>query len=277
MTKTRLVRLFALLALSVGCSQVLGLEDAHVDSALLGGSGGAGNQSGSQAVTAGTVNASGGEAPQHHGGGGVGGSDGGKAGGSVVVAAGADPGEGGAPPEGPSVCERYCDAVMTNCKGKYEQYRNFGQCVEVCKQLPEGEPGDDHVNSVQCRLRQAGPGFAEGEDFLYCKSAGPLGDGRCGSNCLSYCSLMQATCTAESTQDNLEVSYFADSQACLADCAAIPTHEDDPLQYSSSATATPSCLVGNTVYCRVYHVAAALEDAEEHCPHALGGDPCKDP
>jgi len=274
---SRFLQLLGLIGLSVGCSQMLGIEDAHVDSDLLGGRGGSANQSGSQAVTAGTADAAGGEAPAHqHGGGGASGSsasEGGKAGG--VVVAGADTGEGGAPPLA-SACESYCDAVMTNCKGKYEQYRNFNQCIEVCKQLPEGQSGDEDVNTVQCRVRQAQ--FAEGEPFLYCKSAGPLGAGRCGSNCVSYCSLMQTTCTPESTKNNLELSYFADSQACLADCAAIPTHEDDPLQYSSSATAVPSCFVGNTLYCRIYHVAAALEDApDEHCPHAMGGDPCKDP
>jgi hypothetical protein len=279
-TKARLFQLSGLFALSVGCSQVLGIEDAHVDSALLGGPAGAANQGGSPAVTAGTANAAGGESPGHeHGVGGLSGSsasDGGKAGSAVVAASGADTGEGGTPPV-TSICESYCDAVMTNCKGKYEQYRTFGQCVEVCKRLPEGQSGDEDVNSVQCRVRQAQ--FAESEPFLYCKSAGPLGAGRCGSNCLAYCSLMQTTCTPESTENNLELSYFADTQACLADCGAIPTHEDDPLQYSSSATATPSCFVGNTLYCRIYHVAAALEQdtPDEHCPHAMGGDPCKDP
>lgn len=274
MTKARLAQLFGAVALSVGCSQVLGIEDAHVDSDLLGGRGGAANQSGS----AGTSDQVGGDPAHQNGGGSVSGSsaDGGQAGGAVVAAAGAETGEGGAPPVA-SACESYCDAVMTNCKGKYEQYRTFGQCIEVCKRLPEGQSGDEDVNSVQCRVRQAQ--FAESEPFLYCKSAGPLGAGRCGSNCVSYCSLMQTSCTAQSTEGNLEASYFADSQSCLADCGAIPTHEDDPLQYSSSATATPSSFVGNTLYCRVYHVAAALEQdtPDEHCPHAMGGDPCKDP
>jgi hypothetical protein len=276
--KARLIEIFAAVALSVGCSQVLGIEDAHVDSALLGGGGGAVNQSGSAAVTAGNANAAGGEPSEHQHGGGISGSvsDGGKAGSGAVAASGADTGEGGAPPA-TSICESYCDAVMTNCKGKYEQYRTFNQCVEVCKRLPEGASDDDGVNSVQCRIRQAD--FAEIEPFLYCKSAGPLGAGRCGSNCVAYCSLMQATCTAESTKKNLELSYFADSQACLADCGVIPTHEDDPPQYSSSASAVPSNFVGNTLYCRTYHVAAALEQdtPDEHCPHAMGGDPCKDP
>lgn len=275
MKKIGFLQLLSLLALSVGCSQVLGIEDAHVDSALLGGGGNA-NQSGSQAVTAGTASPAGGDDHQHAGVSGSNTGEGGKSGGAAVGAAGTDTGEGGAPPAA-SACESYCDAVMSNCKGKYEQYRSFNQCIEVCKRLPEGQAGDEDVNSVQCRVRQAQ--FAESEPFLYCKSAGPLGAGKCGSNCVSYCSLMQNACTAQSTDGNLEPSYFADSQTCLADCGAIPTHDDDPVQYSSSATATPSCFVGNTLYCRIYHVAAGLEQdaADEHCPHAMGGDPCKDP
>ena len=270
----RLAQLVGLIALSVGCSQVLGIEDAYVDYALLGGSGGDTSRGGSLAVTAGTGHAGG--APEH-GGSASAPNGGGRAGATTTdTQAGAETGEGGGP-AGPTVCESYCDAVMANCKGKYEQYRTFDQCVEVCKRLPQGDAGDQDVNSVQCRRRQAE--FAESEPFVYCKSAGPLGAGKCGSNCVAYCSLMQTTCTADSTAGNLEPSYFNDSQACLSACGAIPMHEGDPVQYSSSATASPSCFVGNTVYCRIYHVAAALEQdtPDEHCPHAMGGDPCKDP
>jgi hypothetical protein len=256
------------LALSAGCSQVLGIEDAHIDSDLLTEAAGSAGQSGGGSTTAGTANEVVGGTHAH------GGSSG--TSGSVSVAdAGAD-GEGGAP-AAPSACEGYCDAVMTNCKGKYEQYRTFDQCVQVCKKLPEGTAGDHDVNSVQCRIRQAD--FAEAEPFVYCKSAGPLGAGKCGSNCVAYCSLMQTTCTDESTVGNLELSYFENSQACLSACGAIPAHTDDPAQYSSSASASPSCFVGNTIYCRMYHVAAALEQdtPDEHCPHAMGGDPCNEP
>jgi hypothetical protein len=263
-----------LLAFSAGCSQVLGIEDAHVDSELLAGRAGSASQSGNASTVAGTGNdAAGAHEPSA---GSSGGGNTSHAGSASVTEAGADSGEGGGP-AAPSACESYCDAVMTNCKGKYEQYRTFDQCVQVCKKLPEGTAGDEDVNSVQCRIRQAG--FAESEPFVYCKSAGPLGAGKCGSNCVAYCSLMQTTCTAQSTDGNLELSYFSDSQACLSACGSIPAHEDDPTQYSSSATASPSCFVGNTVYCRMYHVAAALEQdtPDEHCPHAMGGDPCNEP
>lgn len=263
-----------LLLLPAACTQVLGIEDAHVDSSLLDTpSAGTGGKS----MLAGTSGTSGqaGEASviPVPSGGSAGSASGGSNAGGELVASGGSPEE----PTPTSLCERYCDRVMTNCKGKYEQYRSFDQCVEVCKRLPEGEEDDQDVNTVECRVRQAD--FAESEPFVYCKAAGPLGTGKCGSNCVSFCSLMQATCTPESTATNLEPSYFESSQACLEACGAIPTHEDDPAAYSSSATAEPSSFVGNTLYCRTYHLAAGLEqDApDEHCPHAMGGDPCIEP
>jgi hypothetical protein len=87
---------------------------------------------------------------------------------------------------------------------------------------------------------------------------------------------MQAACTPESTEGNLEPSYFESSQACLTACTELPEVEDGPAHYSSSETAEPTSFVGNTVFCRAYHLAASLEHdtPTEHCPHAMGGDPC---
>lgn len=270
--------LFSGLSLVPGCSQLIGIEDAHVDDSLAAhepSAAGSTSTAGSSVIpSAGT----GATSTQTHNHGGTSNDPLPTAGGDSATG-GEMPdqsGTGGAPSE-PTLCERYCEQVTTNCKGKYEQYRTFDQCVEVCKRLPPGEAGDDNVNSVSCRVKQAE--FAEAEPFVYCKSAGPLGAGRCGSNCISYCHLMQATCTAESTAGNLEASYFETSQACVADCTGIPTSDAAPVQYSSSATAEPSSFIGNNVYCRTYHLAAALEQdtPDEHCPHAMGGDPCIDP
>lgn len=275
--KRQLVAKLALAsALSVlgACSQLLDIEDARVDGSLepeVMGAGSAsqsssnGGSSSAGASTAGTGNqgAHEGHIEAPEAGSGSGGSDSGPT----------ETSGGGAPSE-PSLCERYCDVISANCKGKYEQYRTFDQCVEVCKRLPPGEPEDDDINTVSCRMRQAE--FAESEPFVYCKSAGPLGAGRCGSNCISYCSIMQATCTAESTVGNLELSHFASTQECIEACGALPEDEVGPQQYSSSASAEPSSFVGNNIYCRTYHVTAALEQntPDEHCPHAMGGDPC---
>jgi hypothetical protein len=271
----RVVALGALasLALSASCAQVLDIQDARVDATLTGGSGATAAGTSSLADAGDQSSGGAGVAAGGHGG------DGHQGGaGDVQESAGADGGMtsagAGDAPEQATQCETYCDAVLQNCKGKYEQYRSFDQCIEVCKRLPSGTPGDENVNSVECRIRQAH--FAESEAFLYCKSAGPLGAGKCGSNCVSYCALMEGTCTASSTAGNVELSHFDSTQDCLAACAALPEDPTGPVQYSSSATAEPSTLMGNNVYCRAYHVTAALEqDApSEHCPHAMGGDPC---
>lgn len=265
--------LLGAITLAPACSQILGIEDAHVDSSLEADGAGAGTSGASSSGGSLTTQGSAGGADQGHAGQSGPTATAGSSGtsGSAPV----ETGSGGAPAE-PTLCERYCDQINANCTGKYQQYRTFDQCVEVCKRLPGGEPEDDEVNTVSCRLRQAE--FAASEPFVYCKSAGPLGAGRCGTNCISYCSIMQATCTAESTAGNLELSYFATTQECVEACGALPT-DQGPQQYSSSASAEPSSFVGNHVYCRTYHVAAALEQntPDEHCPHAMGGDPCNAP
>ncbi|RYZ07410.1 MAG: hypothetical protein EOO73_12200 [Myxococcales bacterium] len=266
--------LVAGLLLAPACSQLIGIEDAQVDGTLgASGSSVAGTSAVSGSSTAAASGASGAGGPAHDHGGASEPAPASEAG-SAGEPTGPS-GAGGAPPE-PSLCERYCDEVTSNCKGKYEQYRTFDQCIQVCKRLPAGTLGDDEVNTVACRVKQAE--FAEAEPFVYCKSAGPLGAGRCGSTCISYCSLMQATCSAESTAGNLELSYFESTQACVDACTAMPADDAGPVQYSSSASAEPSSFIGNNVYCRTYHVAAALEHdtADEHCPHAMGGDPCID-
>jgi hypothetical protein len=273
----RLAAPLAFLALSAACSQVLDIQDAWVDPSL-GGSSGSSNSNAGSLSNAGEKN-SGGTGPVaggHNHSGGSTSPAGGNAGslsnaGKDGVTAGA---AGAETPVETSPCETYCDSVIKNCKGKYEQYRTFDQCIAVCKLLPAGNPGDENVNSVECRIRQAR--FAESEAFLYCKSAGPLGAGKCGSNCVSYCSLMDGACTKASTDGNTELSYFESTQECLSACGAMPPDPTGPTQYSSSATVEPSTLIGDNVYCRTYHVTAGIEQESqnEHCPHAMGGDPC---
>jgi hypothetical protein len=258
----------ALMLLSGACAQVLDIEDARIDPTLSGVPGGF---SGSAALA--------GSGTQDRGGGAASGgrSSGGSGNSPVAGGTGSQAGSGtsmaGAAGE-PSTCDSYCAAVLSNCTGEYEQYRTLAQCLEVCKQLPAGATGDENVNSVECRARQAF--FAESEPAVYCKSAGPLGADKCGSNCIAYCALMQTTCTASSTAGNVELSYFKSSQDCMTACNALPADPSGPVQYSSSPTAVPSSYIGNNVYCRAYHVVAAIDqDAPtEHCPHAMGGDPC---
>lgn len=267
--------LFALLPLlGAGCSQILSIEDAYVDPALSGGSGGSTLPTGGSSPTMSHGNHDTGGEPMVATGGAPGGAP--QAGSSPTNAGTAPTGTAGAPTDEPDLCERYCDQVTRVCKGKYEQYRTFDQCIRVCRRLTPGVEGDKDTNTVSCRLRQAE--LSESEPFVYCKSAGPLGEGKCGSDCISYCGLMEQVCTPASTAGNLEASYYQSSQACLSACTALPANAESPTYYSSSATAEPSSFIGNNVFCRTYHVAAAIEQdtPDEHCPHAMGGDPCID-
>jgi hypothetical protein len=258
--------IFVLSASAGACSEMLGIEDAHVDAALEGSREPAGS-GGSAATQAGSASSHGGTPSA------VAGSTTTEAGQGSEAEAGSSAGGAPSVPQ-PSLCDRYCAVVIASCSGQLEQYRSMNQCLQVCQRLPAGLPGDEDVNTVECRLRQAA--FAESEPLGYCKSAGPLGQDKCGSNCVSYCSLMQASCTPASTAGNLEPSYYLDEPACLAACDELEPATEAPTAYSSSATAVPSSYVGNHVFCRTYHVTAGLEQAaeDEHCPHAMGGEPC---
>jgi hypothetical protein len=264
---------FVLFTLSAACSQVLDIQDAWIDPSLSGGTSSSNGGTSSVAGGGGRSGGAAGTAGGHNHGG-----SGNQAGMSAVGASagtdGSNAGAGGDDSQPKSTCDQYCDLVLANCTGKYEQYRNRTQCLELCKRLPEGAPSDRLVNTVQCRIAQAA--LAESEAPHYCKSSGPLGEGRCGSNCEGYCSLMDATCTKDSTDTSGELGYFENTAACLANCGAMTADPSGPPSYSSSATLEPNSLVGNNLYCRTYHVAAGIEqDApSEHCPHAMGGDPC---
>lgn len=301
--------------MALGCNQLLDVQDAHVDPSLQrtnagnagtsseadagrggsGGSGGAHDHSGGStgAGRGGTTGEAGmdheGGAPASSGGTGAAGTgnqsgkggtgaetSGGKGGASNAGTGNTTEGDGGSGEPEVTLCEQYCDAVMTNCKGRYEQYREFSQCVEVCQRMTPGKPGDRDVDTVECRLRQAN--FAESEPFVYCTSSGPLGGGECGSNCLTYCNLMQTTCTAETTEGNSDPSYFDTTEDCLASCTALVPGENTPDQYTTSASVDPVCFMGNHVYCRAYHVTSAIVEGapDEHCPHAMGASPCAD-
>ena len=266
---------FTLLALSAACTQVLDIQDAWIDPSLSGGTSASNGGTSSVAGSAGHNAGAGTAGSSHNHGGGSTNQAGANAVGASAGTDASSAGAGGDSTNQPqSTCDHYCDVVLANCTGKYEQYRNRMQCLEVCKRLPEGAPNDRLVNTVECRIAQAE--LAESEAPHYCKSAGPLGEGRCGSNCEGYCSLMDATCTKATTDGNIELSYFSDTAACLENCGAMTADPLGPTQYSSSSTIEPNSLIGNNLYCRTYHVAAGIEqDApSEHCPHAMGGDPC---
>lgn len=188
------------------------------------------------------------------------------AGGNAGSAAGGAPdGAAGAATEPPSLCARYCDAVMAACVDGRAQYTDLDACLTECAYFPEGSAGDNTGNTLNCRLNYALK--APSEPLTYCTWAGPGGDGMCGSNCEGFCTLMSA-CTAETTRGPDD--YFVSNDECLANCEGLPSSGG----YDANALSNTGH--GDTYDCRLYHVGAAISaaDSEVHCPHAVGRTLC---
>ena len=172
------------------------------------------------------------------------------------------------PDSGPTApsCEAYCDAVMTACPAGdvTEQYQSLGECFDLCDyaaKWPAGKLGDTTGNTIGCRLYHAGAALTK--PALHCVHAGPTGGGVCGSLCEVYCDLAGKSCAG----------LYADDAACKAACAKLP------------ADGLPTATTGDSLQCRLSHLALAAFDAEGECPNggqqsalcaaAAGGETCE--
>jgi hypothetical protein len=290
----------------LACNQILNIEEASYDARLensgrpaAAGAGGSGGSLGGSTATAGTGGSdeSGGSdgtggAHLHSGGSANAGGEGdsepaGNAGkGSSSAGSGHDnhgSGDAGSDGEGEGgsggddsgnepmdPCETYCDEMNDQCQGAAAQYIDKNQCLKVCRLFPAGVSDGPDDNSVACRLKYAQKAhYALGSEVTaYCRQAGPSGEGRCGSVCEAFCSLMATVCT----EDTAGPSHFASNEDCRSTCETLP-----PASVSYS-TSDPLIADGNHALCRLFHVtSAAMADPEEHCEHALGVTLCEAP
>lgn len=180
-----------------------------------------------------------------------------------------DDGSGGSAPMGPvdektgktttKDCIEYCDAMDANCTDQDQQYISRDTCINTCNALEPGERSEPLGNTVSCRLSLAkSASSAPGE---FCPSAGALGGGDCGTNCDAWCSLLKAACPDD----------YGVLPNCLASCAGIKDSGNRSFQ-----TSYPSA---PDLQCRVYHLGAAFDNVEVHCPHAryIPESTCVDP
>jgi len=170
-----------------------------------------------------------------------------------------DAGDGGT--DSPA-CLAYCAQVAKSCIGPNTVYASQAVCLAVCATLPPGSSATPTGNTLACRAEQARLAETTGEVKLYCPPAGPGGgsgdDGGaplCGSNCDGYCTLMEEICP----------TIFPTHQTCIESCSSVP----DIGGYNIAL------MEGDTIQCRLYHVSAATQGADVHCPHASGIKPCK--
>lgn len=146
-------------------------------------------------------------------------------------------------------CKSYCNKVMSVCTGKNAVYTTMDICLGVCANLEPGDPLEPVGNTVACRVRQAE--IAELEPDVNCRSAGPGGDGQCGSDCDAYCELFGELCP--------EYHPYPTQSACLKACNGLT----DQARFDVIADHE-----GDSIECRLMHVSAAAVDPEAHCPHA---------
>jgi hypothetical protein len=148
-------------------------------------------------------------------------------------------------------CKDYCAVVMEACDGEDAVYANLGQCLGVCAALDPGDTQEPIGNTVACRAVQADNALSEPKG--YCRSAGPGGNGECGTDCEAYCTVYPKIC-----KEKYEYSTTAE---CLKTCNALTDQDrynlDDDHDHK-----------GDTIECRLVHMASASVEPAMHCPHA---------
>jgi hypothetical protein len=146
------------------------------------------------------------------------------------------------------LCVKYCDTVEKNCPvgTEFQQYNARPDCIDVCNALPEGDT-EPTGNSVNCRLSKAN-GAANAPDE-FCKSAGPAGEGSCGSNCEAWCYILESACPDE----------FNRMEDCQASCQGLTDDTNDKM-FASTPDAP-------NLQCRIYHLTVALSNPTTHCGH----------
>lgn len=172
-----------------------------------------------------------------------------------------------------AACEEYCKIIedtdpgddMLNDGVCPNNYTTFDVCLGVCSKFEPGDPSEPtNENTVACRLNaaRAARSASEGEKASFCQAAGPGGNGACGTNCESYCRLVEMEDVCGSR--NLRVPDCI--EACEAFGDSDRFHVGTPTEEFDHS--------GDTVQCRIVHVSTAAgslaTDAlkDTHCAHA---------
>jgi hypothetical protein len=175
-------------------------------------------------------------------------------------------------------CSAYCDRIRDKCVDTPQYDHSNTECQDLCRLFPlaVGDPASN-ANTFECRMTRAISNTAE--TARDCRAAGRGGQDGCGSDCETYCFLMQAICTDQFAGfDPTGDDSQADQTACRALCDQL-----DPLGVYDPTIAGEFDPEGRaTVQCRLWHIGAAAIDfavtgthsASTHCGHAAGLPPC---
>ncbi len=149
-----------------------------------------------------------------------------------------------------SACIDYCELMTRNCTGDIAQYTDTSACQATCGAMPLGDHASPTANTIACRTFQAAIAEDELLSPMVCTRAGPGGDGTCGSNCESFCTIALDLCGGRP-------GVFPDFGVCMNECAL----------FSAAEPYDASDIAGDTFACRLYHLTAASTVPEVHCAH----------
>lgn len=158
-------------------------------------------------------------------------------------------------------CTSYCTDITATCQGDLRQY--FGvtpadqvaNCNSICAKFTPGM-FNDGMGTLGCRAYHLDAAKVSADAAkMHCEHAGPLGGEVCGDEKKNFCALATSFCATQ----------FPAGDLCETDIANIDTSKP----YSQEQTS------GDTLACRMYHLTAAVGDANAHCPHADGAAPCQ--
>jgi hypothetical protein len=147
-----------------------------------------------------------------------------------------------------AACADYCELTMRNCTGDVAQYTAGDTCQATCRAMPLGDPASPTGNTISCRTFQAA--LAENTMAAACTRAGPGGDGGCGDNCDSFCTLALELCSGRPDS-------YPDFDTCRTTCSGFSQVEP----YDANE------IDGDTFACRLYHLTAASTQPDIHCAH----------
>lgn len=158
------------------------------------------------------------------------------------------------PPPAPT-CAEYCGVLQLACSPDHQQYSDMDDCLASCLAFPVGAGTDTSGDTLGCRLTYARLAAKGGAQLAAsCASAGPGGDGKCGTNCDGYCDLAMTYCSPEH-----EAKLYDTRAQCLSDCAL--RDDDTPLNAGAGVRTD----MGNTTACLLYHAQMGSVAPSGHC------------
>jgi hypothetical protein len=179
-----------------------------------------------------------------------------------------DGGGTGPATRGPT-CAYYCSTILQNCTNVNAEFEGSEDPATLCSAICQAYDSNNQIgpsndDTLGCRIFYAEE--AASDPATFCRIAGPLGGGTCGTDpCQLFCSLDVAYCNSPS----INIPAYASTMDCLSAC-------EGDAGYPYVLTGQDLLNSTNTLNCRFWHLENAYGSAMAgavHCPHTVQASP----